>query len=141
MPLIGPEALNGLRSYMKDGTQDEDPSGFPDLMLRFRYVAGTRSPYNRKKSTFEAYGQEQACRIRPLTARELAQLGSNQLEVGTNMMHLPLDANLDSLDHIQQVARWGDRLTDPIFYDVVGEPTRNALEYTVQLKLVTNEDE
>lgn len=139
MPLIDPEALDGLRQYMA-GTSlmDEDKAGFPDMILRLKYTEGTRDSYNRKTPQYAPFGQLQACRIRPLTAREIAQLGSNQTATGDNMLHLPLDADLTILDHVQQVVRWGQELDTPINYDVVGSPTQNALEYTVQLRTTTN---
>jgi len=139
MPLIGPEALDGLLQYMS-GTSpmDEDKSGFPDKMLRLKYSEGTRDQYNRKTPQYAPFGQLQVCRIRPLTPREISQLGSNQTPTGDNMLHLPLDADLTFLDHIRQVERWGVTLVDPVEYSVVGKPVPNALEFTVQLKLQTN---
>ena len=113
-------------------------SGFPDEMVRVVFSAGARSAYNRKQSVFTEEATRTKCRIRPLTPREIAALGGNQTETATNMLHLPLNTDISSLDRLVHVAKWGKDLDRPVYYDVVGSPNVVALEITVQLKVTTN---
>lgn len=109
---------------------------WPDKALRLAYTRTGTDKAGKPIYSHVITGDPFICRFRPLTPGEVEISGEQEVMMGS--FHCPRGITLNANDRVRITHKWGDPLAEQKDYELMGDPTSNALELTVIVKRVTS---